>query len=111
MPPMGKSSGKRKFSLTLEPVNVFANYRQNFSVGAPWSMGFRFLVITVTKSNRRIDGTVFETPDGTKFALLPAKTRKEAEAKAAVDSEARVFAVRPYWSTPAREWVGADPVF
>ena len=72
----------------------------------------RFLVITVTKGNRRMDGTVFETADGTKFVLLPAKTRKEADTKAAaLGSEARVFAVRPYWSMPAREWVAADPVF
>ena len=71
-----------------------------------------FLVITVTKGNRRIDGTVFETADGTKFVPLPTKTRKEADTKAAaLGSEARVFALRPYWSKPAKEWVAADPVF
>ena len=93
-----ETNGKRKATLTLGSVEVFANYRQDLSRGSPWSMGLgRFLVITVTKGNRRIDGTVFETADGTKFVLLPAKTRKEAEAEAAaVGSEARVFAVRPY---------------
>ena len=108
-----EANGKRKASLTLQTVNVFANYRQNLSRGAPWTMGLgRFLVITVTQGNRRIDGTVFETADGTKFILMPAQTRKEADAKAAVvGSEARVFAVRPYWSNPAREWVAADPAF
>jgi len=108
-----EKNGKRKASLILEPVEVFARYRQELSSGAPWSMGLgRFLVITVTKAERRIDGTVFETPDGTRFVLLPNQTRKDADAKAsAVGSEARVFAVRPYWSKPAKEWVAADPDF
>jgi hypothetical protein len=108
-----ETNGKRKASLTLKPVDVSANYRQNLSSGTPWAMGMgRYLVVTVTKTSRRIDGTVFEIPDGTKFVLLPAKTREEADAKvAAAGSEARVFAVRPYWSNPAKDWVAADPVF
>ena len=68
----------------------------------------RFLVITVTKSNRPIEGTVFEALDGAKFVLLPAQTRTEADAKApAAGSESRVFAVRPDWSMPFKEWVDA----
>src|SRR5690349_7872424 len=40
----------------------------------------------------------------------PARTRQEAEAKAAAaGEETRVFAVRPYWSMPANEWAAADP--
>jgi hypothetical protein len=108
-----ETHARRKASLASEPVNVFVNYRQDLSRGTPWRMGLgRFLVITVTRSNRRIDGTVFEAADGTRFVLLPVKTRPEADAKAAAaGSEARVFAVRPYWSMPAKEWVAADPVF
>ncbi len=104
---------KRKASLILGPVEVFAKYRQDLSRGTPWSMGLgHFLVVTVTKGNHGIDGTVFESSDGTSFVMLPANTREEAEAKAAgVGSEARVFAVRPYWSMPAKEWVAADPEF
>jgi hypothetical protein len=105
--------GKRKASLILEPVEVFARCRRELNRGTPWDMGLgRFLVITVTKAEREVDGTVFETPDGTKFVVLAASTRKEADAKAAAaGSEARVFAVRPYWSMPASEWVAADPDF
>ncbi len=105
--------GKRKAGLKSKAVEVFANYRQDLSRGAPWSLGLgRFLVITVTKDDRRFDGTVFETADGTRFVFSPAKTRQEADTKAAaVGSEARVFAVRPDWSKPAKEWVAADPEF
>lgn len=72
----------------------------------------RFLVVTMTKDNRGLDGTVFETSDGARFVVLPADTREEADAKAAdAGSDARIFAVRPYWSRPAREWITADPVF
>jgi hypothetical protein len=106
-------NGKRKAGLISKAVEVFANYRQDLSRGEPWSMGLgRFLVITVTQDDRRFDGTVFQTLEGTKFVLLPAKTREEADAKAVkLGVEARVFAVRPYWSSPAEEWISADPVF
>lgn len=94
-------------------MEVFASYRQDASRGAPWSLGRgRFLVITVTKSQRTIEGTVFETADGTKFIVMPADTHNKADTKAAAAGpEAHIFAVRPYWSMPAKEWIAADPVF
>jgi hypothetical protein len=97
----------------LEPAEVFAKYRQEWSHSAPSNKGLgRFLLITITKAERAFDGTVFETPDGTRFILLTASTRKQADAQAAaVGSETRVFAVRPYWSMPAAQWVAADPDF
>ncbi len=101
-------NAKRKASLILAPVEVFGRYRLELSGGTPWSMGLgRFLAIAETKVERQIDGTVFETPDGTKFVISPAKTRREAEAVAG----ARVFGVRPDWSKPAPEWIAADPDF
>lgn len=108
-----ESKGRQKARLTSGHVNVFVHYRRPLSGSAPWNMGLaRFFVVTVTKSNRRTDGTVFETSGGTKFVLLPFTTRIKAEAAAAAaGSEARVFAVRPYWSKPAREWIAADPGF
>ena len=118
---------KRKAALALEPVEAFANYRQDLSRGAPWSLGLgRFLVITVTQSERPIEGTVFESADGdfptggyaprvaagTQFLVTPAQTRGEANAKAAArGSDTIVFAVRPSWSLPAKEWVTSDPEF
>ena len=112
MAALGKNS-RRKASLTGEPVNAFANYRKDLSRGVPWILGQgRFLVITVIKSNPRIEGTVFEAADGTRFIVMPVQTRSEADAAAAVAGpESRVFAVRPSWSFPTKEWIAADSAF
>jgi hypothetical protein len=108
-----KKNGSRKASLTGKPVNTFANYRPDLSRGVPWILGHgRFLVIAVTKSNPRIAGTVFEAADGTRFIVMPFQAREEADAAAVVaGSGSIVFAVRPSWSFPAKEWVAADPAF
>ena len=104
---------KRKAGLVSTPIEVFAKYRQRSGGDEPWTMGMgRFLVITVTKASGRTDGTTFETAEGAKFIVLPADKREVADAKAvAIGAETRVFAVRPYWSNPAKEWISADPGF
>jgi hypothetical protein len=102
-----------------DDVNVFAEYRQSLSHGAPWRVGEgRFLVITVIKSavsarsNPVVDGSAFEADDGTRFVISAAGTRQEADARAAkAGRETRVFAVRPYWSLPAKDWIAMDPSF
>jgi hypothetical protein len=106
-------SAEPKASLTLEPIEVFTSHRPDWSVGAPWRLGYgRFLVITVTRSNRRITGTVFEGPDGTRFIVTSAQTRQEADAaRVLAGQESIIFAVRPSWSFPAKEWVSADSQF
>jgi hypothetical protein len=106
-------NSKKKAALTFDPVSVFANYRQVLSRGEQWSVGRgRFLVITVTKRSVHFEGAVFETADHTRFVVMAAQTGEEADAKAvAAGPEARVFAVRPYWTRPAKEWVSADPAF
>jgi hypothetical protein len=109
---LGENS-KRKASLTFEHIEVFANYRPDLTVGTPWILGHgRFLLITVTRSSRRIAGTVFEAADGTRFIITPARTREEADAAPArAAGETNVFAVRPSWSFPAQDWIAADRVF
>ena len=122
---------ERKKDLILEPVEVFTHYRADLSSGAAWSVSpGRFVVITRTTSGRKIDGTVFvtaESPlsnssapfkvkgdssDRVRFIVTAAGTRGEADAKAArAGAETHLFAVRPYWSMPAKEWVAADPEF
>jgi hypothetical protein len=108
-----KENSQRKASLTGKAAEIFANYRPDLTVGVPWILGHgRFLVITVMKSNRRINGTVFEVTDGTRFVVMPARTRKEANAVAAAAGPAsNVFAVRPSWSFSAKEWVAGDKLF
>jgi hypothetical protein len=110
---------RRKPLSKADDVNVLTKYQQNLSRGAPWNLGQgRFLVITVTKpdllakSNLVIDGTAFEADDGTQFIFSAARTRQEADARAAAaGSHTRVFAVRPYWSLPAKDWIAMDPPF
>jgi hypothetical protein len=66
----------------------------------------------MTRSNRRITGTVFEGPDGTRFIVRPAQTRQEADAvRASAGAESNILAVRPSWSFPSKEWVSADSQF
>jgi hypothetical protein len=108
-----QANSKKKAALTLGSVSVFTNYRKDLSRGDPWRIGRgRFLVITVTKRDGPFDGTVFEAADGTRFVIVAARTQEVADRTAArTGSEARVFAVRPYWTRPATEWVFADPDF
>jgi hypothetical protein len=75
-----KETNQQKASLTGEAIEVFASYRPDLTIGAPWILGQgRFLVITVTKANQWINGTVFEATDGTRFVVMPARTRKKAD--------------------------------
>lgn len=90
-----------------------ARYRPDLSRGAPWSMGQGpFLVIAVTTGDPQGGGTVFETEEGLRFVVTPARARADANAKlAAAGAGAKIFAVRPRFSMPAPEWVAADPSF
>jgi hypothetical protein len=68
------------------------------------------MLVTVTRSRRPAEGSVWEVADSTLYVLRPVRTRREAEALAA-EQGARIFAVRPNWSMPAPEWIAADPEF
>jgi hypothetical protein len=104
---------KRRKNL-VEPGNdLFVKYRADLSRGAQWRLGgARFFVVTVTKGDPPVAGSVFEAPDGTRFILRTAHTRREADSLVVpAGSGAIIFAVRPYWGMPAREWIKADPEF
>jgi hypothetical protein len=90
-----------------------ATYRPLLSRGPQWKMGHeRFLVISVTMRDSQEGGAVFETEDGLRFVVTGAKTRTEADAiLAAAGPEANVFAVRPEFSMPSRQWIANDPSF
>lgn len=108
-----QENSRRKAGLTLPPTELVTNYRQDLSVGVPWILGHgRFLVIAVSKGTRRITGTVFEGLDGTCVIVTSAHTRQEADAAQELAGDAaNIFAVRPSWSFPAKEWSAADPLF
>ena len=102
---------ERKAPFTGQGIEVFANYRADLSRGPAWVLGRgRFLVIAMTRGALPFEGAVYETSDGTRFVIAPARTRAEAEA-AAAGMDARVLAARPRWSHPAEDWIAADPEF
>ena len=105
------SVAKRKASLIGTPVQGFGVFRPELSRGRAWSVaGARFAVVTVTRSRRPAQGSVWQVADSTLYVFRPARTLRRAKALAR-RLGARVFAIRPYWSMPAREWVAADPEF
>jgi hypothetical protein len=108
-----RRSNQRKAGVTGAGTERFLAYRQDLSRGVSWSpAGARFIVVTVTRRDRLPEGAVFEGGDGMRFVLRPAATRDEAEIVAeAAAGETTVFAVRPYWGMPAKEWIAADPEF
>jgi hypothetical protein len=102
---------KRKATLVGTPIKGFAVYRPNLSRGPAWSVaGARFMVVTVTRTRRPAEGSVWEMADSTLYIFRPVGTRQQAEALAR-EQRARIFAVRPKWSMPAPEWVAYDPDF
>jgi hypothetical protein len=104
---------ERRQGLLSSDVDHFTVHRADLSHGEPWNpAGARFAVVTMTGRVDRMDGSVYEAPEGTRFALRAFRTREPADAAAAAaGAEAIVFAVRPYWGMPAPDWVTADPEF
>jgi hypothetical protein len=102
---------QRKAALIGTPVQGFAVYRRDLSRGPRWSVvGARFILVTITRDHRPVEGSAWAMPDSTLYILRPVRTRREADSLAR-QLTARVFAVRPNWSMPAPEWVTADPDF
>jgi hypothetical protein len=108
-----QKSTKPKADLTLQPIEVIASFRPDQSQGTPWLLGHgRYLVVTMTSRSGRLAGTVFESTDGTRFAVRSVETREEAEtAKVSAGRKSTILAIRPSWSFPAAEWIAADPEF
>jgi hypothetical protein len=102
-------NAKKKTALVGKAVESLARYQPDLSEGEPWRLGRgRFLVIWSGTGTPALAGTVYETDDHTRFVLVSARSRKEAEALATA-SQARVFEVRPSWSHADETWIAADP--
>ena len=103
---------RRREGLLDIDVDVFAAYRRDLSRGdRPHVLGARLITVTIATGNDLPEGSVFETADGTRYVFAPAATHDLAAAAARRGNDALVFAVRPYWGMPAREWIAADPEF
>jgi hypothetical protein len=102
---------QRKAPLIGTPVQGYAVYRRDLSGGLAWSVaGARFIVVTLTRDLRPVNGSAWMMADSTLYVFQPVPSRREADSLAR-KANARVFAVRPNWSMPAPEWVAADPEF
>ena len=102
---------QRKAGLIGTPVQGFAVYRRDVSSSPAWSVaGARFIVVTVTRDRRPVNGTAWVMADSTLYGLRPVPNRRDADSLAR-QANGRVFAVRPNWSMPAPEWVAADRDF
>ena len=102
---------QRKAGLIGTPVQGFAVYRRDLSSSPAWSVaGARFIVVTVTRDRRPVNGTAWVMADSTLYGLRPVPNRRDADSLAR-QANGRVFAVRPNWSMPAPEWVAADRDF
>jgi len=99
--------------LTGNPATLVATLQQGAHRGRSWMMGRgHYLVISVSTGTQELDGACYETASGVRYAITATRTRKDADARAAAAGpNAHVFAIRPTWGMPAREWVSADPEF
>ena len=104
---------QRREGLLDVDLDIFAEYKPELSRGQEWTVaGARFISVTITTQNDLPSGAVYDTSDGTRYVFTPAATELEASAAASrLNSKAFLFAVRPYWGMPAREWIAADPEF
>lgn len=104
---------KRREGLLGAEAEFFADYKGDLSRGDALRIaGIRFFEVTVTTGEPRAEGSVFQAPDGTRFILRALSARNQSDAEAAAGSrEAKIFAVRPYWGMPAKDWIAADPEF
>jgi hypothetical protein len=93
--------------------DIFANYNAGLSRGGHWTLSTaRFLVITITNGPDLPEGAVFDAGGSMHFVFKPASRVEQAEQDArAAGHTARIFAIRPYWGFPAREWIAADLEF
>lgn len=104
---------KRREGVVKTSVEVFTTHRADLSGGALWKIaGARFFIVTVTKGASALPGSVFETTDGTRYVVRLATTREAADDLARrAGAGTTVFAIRPYWGMPAKEWIADDPEF
>lgn len=111
MAALGRNS-QRKQLVTGTPVNIYASYRADSNRGDTWMpAGTRFLIVAVVAQTPAAEGIVFDA-DGEQFVFRFAGTLEQADVEAArLGLDARIFAVRPCWGLPEREWIEGDPDF
>jgi hypothetical protein len=106
-----RRNSERKSRYTGDVSDTILRHRPDLDGDSTWAIaGARFVVVSISRSERRADGPVFEAPDGTYYAVQPRRTLEEAE-RAVRDAADIVLRIRPTWGLPAQEWIDADPDF
>jgi hypothetical protein len=98
---------KRKEFLTGKIAEQLADLEPQ-AHSQPWALGrAQYVVVAINAATRLSGSNLFKGRDGTRYEILIANTREEAE-RAARGKDFVVLEVVPRWSFPAREWVEAN---
>jgi hypothetical protein len=91
----------------LKPIEQLADL-EPLADSQPWAAGrARYVVVGIDPAARLIGSNVFKGRGGTRYEILTANSRQEAE-RAAQGKDFVVLEVVPRWSFPAREWVDGN---
>jgi hypothetical protein len=97
---------KRKEPLTGKSVEQLADLEPQ-THSQPWAVGrAQYVVVAMNPSASLSGSNVFKGRDGTRYEILTANTREEADRVAR--GKFVVLEVVPRWSFPAREWVDGN---
>jgi hypothetical protein len=93
---------QRKAPLIGTPVQGYAVYRRDLSGSLAWSVvGARFIVVTLTRDLRPVNGSAWVMADSTLYVFQPVASRREADCRAVL---ARVFAGAQIEHARPRGW-------
>ena len=100
---------KRKEPLTGKAIEQLADLEPHAD-SQPWTVGrARYVVVAINPAVRLSGSNVFKGRDATRYQILVANSREEAE-RAARGKDFVVLEVVPRWSFPAREWIEGNHV-
>src|SRR5215472_8382522 len=98
---------KRKEALTGKPIEQLADL-EPLAHSQPWAVGRTpYVVVGIDPAARLSGSNVFKERGGTRYEILTANSRQEAE-RVAHGKGFVVLEVVPRWSFPAREWVDGN---
>jgi hypothetical protein len=98
---------KRKEPLTGKSAEQLADLEPQAD-SQPWAVGrAQYVVVAINPAAGLSGSYVFKGRDGTRYEILMANTREEAE-RVARGKDFVVLEVVPRWSFPAREWVDGN---
>jgi hypothetical protein len=98
---------KRKEPLTGKSSEQLADLEPQ-THSQPWALGrAQYVVVAINPAARLSGSNAFKGRDGTRYEILMANTREEAE-RVVRGTDFVVLEVVPRWSFPAREWVDGN---